>query len=140
MAPFGGGRHGWGGGQGPEPEAANAEALPDGANALAALGTLEGPLGDAGLAGGSEDGASRQLVALAEDLAQELAGLLLGTGIVGLGLGCQEVVGGEAGGPLPDEGAAVEAVAESGAGGGEVGLEVDQSVAGGVVWARAGRR
>jgi len=55
-----------------------------------------------------------------------------------LELGGEEVVGGEDGGSLPDEGLAVETVAEGGAGGGEVGLDVDEGVTGGVVGAGAG--
>src|ERR1700730_7560672 len=133
MALFGGRRRGLRTGEGPEPDAAGAEALADGAHAFAALGALQGALGDASLAGGGEDGAGGEGLGVGEDVAEEETGLLLGTGVVGLGLGGEEVVGGEGRGSLPDERLAVEAVAEGGAGGGEVGLDVDEGAAGGVV-------
>jgi len=52
MALFGGGWRGFYGWEGPEPDAAGAEALADGADTFSALGSLQGALGDSGLAGG----------------------------------------------------------------------------------------
>jgi hypothetical protein len=124
-------------GQRPQPAAAGAEAATHGAHALLALGALEGALGDPRVSRQRQDEPRRQYLAVGEDGTQERARLLLGARFVGGRSGGEEVVGGQWAASLPAE-LRGQPVGQRRALRREVGLDVDQGVAGSVLGAGTG--